>query len=65
MEGSGCGLIFKLLFQNLSGGTEKKHKNCQASRYLGRELNPGPPEYEAGVLASFVVFLSSSRKLYK
>jgi hypothetical protein len=27
----------------------KLRKLCQYNRYKGRDLNPGPPEYEAGV----------------
>jgi hypothetical protein len=31
-------------------GTEKSHAQPQDSRSSGRDLNPRPPEYEAGVL---------------
>jgi hypothetical protein len=43
---------FKVLFRHSPGATEVKHEKCQirlAGR-RGREWNPGPPEYEAGVL---------------
>jgi hypothetical protein len=44
-------LNFNVLSQNLSGKTEENYKNLsQNSQYTGRDLNPGPPEYEAGVL---------------
>jgi hypothetical protein len=46
MEGSGRS--YKVLFRHLSGGTEVNHKNL--NRYRGRDLCPGPPEYESGVL---------------
>jgi hypothetical protein len=35
------------------GGLRKTTKNLsQGSRSPGRDLNPGPPEYEAGVLTT-------------
>jgi hypothetical protein len=39
---------FKILSQNLPGGTEKNLS--QDSRYPSRDLNPESPEYEAGAL---------------
>jgi hypothetical protein len=43
----------KVLFQNSPVGTEKTHENLnQYSRSPGRDLNPGPSEYEAGVLTT-------------
>jgi hypothetical protein len=37
----------------LSGGTGENHEQPQSgSRSLGRDLNPGPPEYESGILTS-------------
>jgi hypothetical protein len=50
MEGSGHGLILilKVPSQHLHGGIEERYKNLdQDSRYPGRDLNLGPPEYEA------------------
>jgi hypothetical protein len=42
---------FKVLSRNSPAGTEKTTKNLnQDSRCL--ESNPGPPEYEIGVLSS-------------
>jgi hypothetical protein len=36
-----------------SGETEENHENLSHnSRSPGRDLNPGPPEYEAGVLTT-------------
>jgi hypothetical protein len=41
---------FKVLAQDLTGGTEGNHENLsQDSLSLGRDLNSKPPEYEAGV----------------
>jgi hypothetical protein len=54
----GCGwkqswLNFKVLSWRLPGGTEENHKKLsQISWSLGRDLNLGPPEYEAGVLTT-------------
>jgi hypothetical protein len=39
---------FEVLSQDLPGGTEENHENCRDSR----DLNPGPPEYESGVLTT-------------
>jgi hypothetical protein len=36
----------------LPGGTEESHKLSQDNRSAGWDLNPGPPEYEAGVLTA-------------
>jgi hypothetical protein len=36
----------------MPGVTEKNHVIRQDSRSTGRNLNPGPPEYEAGVLTT-------------
>jgi hypothetical protein len=42
---------FKVLSWHLPGGTEENHINLsQDSGSLSQDLNPGPPEYEAGVL---------------
>jgi hypothetical protein len=55
----------------LPGGAEENHENfSQDSWSPGRDLNPGPPEYEAGMLTtlprrSVAVFfekLSASQK---
>jgi hypothetical protein len=36
-----------------TGGTVENHKTLsQASRYPGRDLSPGPPAYESGVLTT-------------
>jgi hypothetical protein len=44
---------FKALSRHLHGGLRKNTKNLsQDSRSPGRDLNPGFPEYEAGVLAT-------------
>jgi hypothetical protein len=43
---------FKVLSRHLSGGTEESHEMPQSSRSQGRNLNPGPPEYESGVLTT-------------
>jgi hypothetical protein len=41
----------KVLSSYLPGGIEKNHKNLsQDSPSPGRGMNPGPPEYEAGML---------------
>jgi hypothetical protein len=38
---------------HLSGGTEENTKTLNyGNRSSGRNLNPGPPEYEEGVLAN-------------
>jgi hypothetical protein len=43
----------KVLSRNLSGEIEKNHENLsQNNRSPGRDLKPGPPAYEAGVLTS-------------
>jgi hypothetical protein len=43
----------KALSRNLPGGTEENHeKISQDIRSPGSDLNPGPPEYEAGVLTT-------------
>jgi hypothetical protein len=42
----------KALYRHSSGGTEENTKKLsQNSRYPGRDLNWGPPEYEAVVLS--------------
>jgi hypothetical protein len=44
---------FKMLSQHLLGGTEENHENLnQDSQSPGRDLNPGPPEYEAEMLTT-------------
>jgi hypothetical protein len=42
----GAVAIFKVLSPQLSVGTEETHENPQDSR----DFNPGPPDYEAGLL---------------
>jgi hypothetical protein len=48
LEGSGMAL-FKVLSRHSSGGTEENHEK---PRSLGKDLNPGPTEYDAGVLTT-------------
>jgi hypothetical protein len=44
---------FKVLSLHLLGGTEETHENLnQNSRSPVRELKPGPPDYEAGMLTT-------------
>jgi hypothetical protein len=44
---------FKVKSQHLPGGTEKTHKNfIYDNPSPGRDLNPGPSEYEAGVFTN-------------
>jgi hypothetical protein len=58
MNGKGCGK--KQLWPNLRSypgiyleGLRKTMKTLsQDSQFPGRDLNPGPPEYEAGVLTT-------------
>jgi hypothetical protein len=39
---------FKALSRHLAGGTEEDHENLSEDlRSPGRDLNPGPPKYEA------------------
>jgi hypothetical protein len=42
----------KELTRHSTDRTEENHEKPQGSRSLGRNLNPGPPEYEAGVLTT-------------
>jgi hypothetical protein len=49
VEGSGRGLILRYF----PAGTEENHENLsQDSRSPGRNLNLGPPKYEAGLLTT-------------
>jgi hypothetical protein len=43
---------FKVLCRHLFEGTEGNENFCQYNRSPGWDLNPGPPEYEAGMLTS-------------
>jgi hypothetical protein len=44
---------FKLLSWNLPGGTEENHEHLNLDSLSPcRDLNPGPPEYEAGLLTT-------------
>jgi hypothetical protein len=58
MNWKGCGSKrswsnVKVLHQNLPGRTEKTTENLNHdSLSPGRNLNPGSPEYEAGVLTT-------------
>jgi hypothetical protein len=50
MKGSGRG-VMQGTIPPLEWGTEENNENLnQDSRFPGRDLNPGPPEYEAAVL---------------
>jgi hypothetical protein len=43
--------LFNVMSRKFSGGSDKTAKAIsQDSRSVGLDLNPGPPEYEAGVL---------------
>jgi hypothetical protein len=43
----------KAVFLHSHGGTEKGHGDLsQDGGHPGRDLNPGPPVYEAGVLST-------------
>jgi hypothetical protein len=45
--------LFKVLSQHLPGRTGENHENLsQDSLSPDRDLNPGPSEYEAGVLTT-------------
>jgi hypothetical protein len=53
VEGSGRVLILRNNPVICLEGLRKTTKNfSQYSCYLGRDMNPGSPEYEAGVLAT-------------
>jgi hypothetical protein len=52
VEGSGHGLILRNQFQHLPVRTGENNELSQDSLSLGRDLNPGPPQYDAGVLTS-------------
>jgi hypothetical protein len=44
---------FKVLSWHSTGGNEENYENLnQDSQSPGRESNPGPPEYEVGVLST-------------
>jgi hypothetical protein len=43
-------VCFKKLPLDVSGTTEESGINLCTSRFSGRESNPGPPYYEAGVV---------------
>jgi hypothetical protein len=45
---------FKVLYQHLTGVTDENHEESQYSWSLGSHLNPGPPEYEVGVLTTLL-----------
>jgi hypothetical protein len=49
-EGSGRGLILRYYCGIRLERLRKPRQTCQDSWYSGRDLNPGPPEYKAGVL---------------
>jgi hypothetical protein len=57
MNGKGCRRKrswpnLEVLFWNSPGGTEENFETPQDVRSLGLDLNPGPPEYKAGMLIS-------------
>jgi hypothetical protein len=44
-------VYLKVLSWHWPGGNEENHKKLyQDSQYACRDLNPGPPEYKAGML---------------
>jgi hypothetical protein len=47
------------------GGTEEVHKEPQDNWSVPRDLNPGPPEYEAGVLTTQPVIYLGVAVVYK
>jgi hypothetical protein len=51
LEGSGHGLILRYYPKICPEGQQKTMKNCQDKWFLGRDLNPGPPEKEVGANA--------------
>jgi hypothetical protein len=60
---------FNVLSRHLAGGSDKNHENRWSEyRSPDRDLNPGPPEYEAGALTTLPrhsaldVFVSSIPK---
>jgi hypothetical protein len=53
VEGSGHGLIFRYYSGIRLEGLRGTTKNLsQDSKSLDRDLNPGPPEYQVGVLTT-------------
>jgi hypothetical protein len=63
VKGNGRGL-FEFLSQHLNGRTEEDHENLsQNSRCSGRDLNLGPPKYDAvssnHTVATFSEFVST------
>jgi hypothetical protein len=52
MEGSGCSLIWVLSWYFSRGNEENQDHFSQDSQPRDRDLNPGPPEYEARVLTN-------------
>jgi hypothetical protein len=68
MEGSSYGLI-KALSRHVPRRTKENHNKPQSDRWFpGRDLNPGPPKYETGVLITrprhsiFVLLLKEFEK---
>jgi hypothetical protein len=58
---------FKELSRHLPGETEEIHEETPGQWSPGRDLNPGPPEYEPGVatiqlLLSVTFFVKRFRK---
>jgi hypothetical protein len=49
--------IFKVLSPHLTGGTEENHKRPQVGWCPDRDLNPGHPEYETGMLSRYRTLL--------
>jgi hypothetical protein len=41
---------FKVLCMHLVGVSDENHDKPQDSRFPGRNLIPGPPDYESGVI---------------
>jgi hypothetical protein len=52
LEGSGRGPVLRYPGISLEGLTKTTNNLCQDSRSSSQDLNPGPPEYEAGVLTT-------------
>jgi hypothetical protein len=57
VEGSGRGLIFKVISRNLPGETEENHETfSQDSWHTGQHLNQIPPEYKSEALALVPIY---------
>jgi hypothetical protein len=64
LEESGLGLILRYSHGIRLDGLRKTTKNLnQDSRFAGRGLNPGPPEYAAGVLNQSKIIQQKVREI--